>query len=162
LLVLAIIGQAALLLGFLRHMLRQSEPLGGAERWVQVIYNIGLWLLPLTYYLSGIAYFPYDRPTWSLTELWPSFVVLALAALIGVLVWRGVSFSSVLFSMLDEVFSLRWLYRLLGNAYQLVGRGLHLISNLLEGGGGVLWAFLLVVLLLSLVTQLGVDVGGGG
>ena len=64
--------------------------------------------------------------------------------------------------MLDEVFSLRWLYRLLGSAYQLVGRGLHLISNLLEGGGGVLWAFLLVVLLLSLVTQLGVDVGGGG
>ena len=49
---------------------------------------------------------------------------------------------------------------MLGWIYALVGRLAGEISHLLEGDGGVMWTLLFLVILLSILGQLGA--GGGG
>jgi hypothetical protein len=52
---------------------------------------------------------------------------------------------------LGNVFRLDWLYRFIWFVYETLGKILTIFSAILEGDGGVLWALLLLVLLVSLI-----------
>lgn len=151
------LAQALLLVGFVRHMMRQTEPVSGVERWVQVIYPVGLVLLPLTHLVSV-----YFNPQIAISGRIPFFplggILLVLAAL-GVMVWRGIIIPEDVFKGLDRVFSLRWIYGLIG----WIGSGLSqlasLISVLLEGEGGVLWTLVFLLMLVSILAQVTGGVG---
>jgi formate hydrogenlyase subunit 3/multisubunit Na+/H+ antiporter MnhD subunit len=145
-------AHAALLLGYLRHAWRQTEPLRGVERWVQVVYPIGLTLLPVTYILSTV--FSPGIPGAVTPPFWPILVLLGITLVMGLLYLKKVSMPMRFLNQLDRIFSLRWLYSLLGWVYQGVGRVGREISLLLEGEGGVLWALVLLVLLVSILSQL--------
>ena len=56
---------------------------------------------------------------------------------------------------LTEFFGLSWLYNLLGYLYSFFERLLYAFTLVLEGDGGILWAFLFLVLLITL-TRMGV------
>jgi hypothetical protein len=151
------LAHAALLFGYLRHGWRQTDPLRGVERWVHLVYPIGLVLLPATYVLSAL--FSPEIPGTVSPPLWPIFVYFVIAAVVGFLYWKKFSVPTKFFSQLDRVFSLRWLYPLLGGAFRFFGRMGREISLLLEGEGGVLWALVLLVLLVSVLSQVAAGMG---
>ena len=156
---LLIIAQTGLILGYIRHMIRPAEKLEGVERWVRLIYPLGLALVPLTHFLAGNWLAP-GLGTASASPAWPGLIVFILVIGMGVLVWRGVQLPDRAFSIFNQLFSLDWFYRLLGWIYNTIGQALAFVTSSLEGEGGVLWALLLVALLVSLISQL--SAGGGG
>jgi hypothetical protein len=150
-----LMAQAFLIVGYIRHLRRETEPLVGVERWVRLIYPLGLALLPLTHFISMDWLLP-NLGVSNPSPIWPGLVILVILAAGGVLVWRGIQVSDHELRRTDQFFSLRWLYDLFSWAYNTVGQVLSFITSLLEGEGGVLWALLLVALLVSLIAQLGV------
>jgi hypothetical protein len=154
-----LIAQAILVLGFIRHILRETDPLVGVERWVQLIYPLGLTLLPATHFIAGNWLSP-DLGVTASSPIWPGLVVVGIVVTVIVLGWRGVKPPERVGAIFDQVFSLRWFYDFFEWAYNAVGQALTFITALLEGEGGVLWAFLLVALLVSIITQLGSGLGG--
>jgi hypothetical protein len=151
------LAHAALLLGYFRFSIRQTEPLRGVERWVKVIYPFGLVLLPATYILQSL--FSAQLPGAITPPLWPGILLAAVVLVVGVLYWRGVSIPSRVIFRLDQIFSLNWFYPLLGWIYQVLGRMIRLVSLLLEGEGGMLWALVILVLLVSILSQVAAGTG---
>jgi hypothetical protein len=189
-LVLFLVAHALLLTGYLRHMLRLYPALSGVERWLWLLFPVGLALPPFVH--LWIAWWSRPgapgsfqaQPLWF--ESWPGLVSLLLS---GLFVWifmigrRGVRAAleaatsppeppgrstdiqlPAYLARLQTFFSLGWLYRLLWSLYYGLRRVLSLASRVLEGQAGILWALLLLTLMLSLLIQVGVPaiLTGGG
>jgi hypothetical protein len=60
---------------------------------------------------------------------------------------RGTAWSTTIWASL---LSLTWLYRLAWLLYRGVGRVLGWLNRVLEGEGGLVWAFVLLAILLTL------------
>ena len=152
------LAHLALLLGYFRHVSREIEPLTGVENWVKIIYPIGLMLLPLNFILSYILSPAHVLATSA--PLWPLIIALGFAILFGIAYWRNIQIPEQLFNFLDNIFSLRWIYTILGWGYQGFKQVVAGINILLEGEGGVMWALVFLVMLVSLLTQLTATTGG--
>jgi hypothetical protein len=154
LLVLFLLAQALLLFGYARHTLRRGRPLAGVERWVWLIYPVGLALLPVTHFVLGGWSNPsaqdLPRAGW-----WVGAAALALAGLGFFWSVRGPQLPRPPLNVIESFFSLNWFYGSLWAVYRFVGRLLEFITLIFEGEGGVLWALLLLVLLLSLLARNG-------
>jgi len=156
LLVLLPLAQVLLVVGYIRYVLQQTEPLTGVEPWVRAAYFTGLALLPLTHLAS--EYLGPSLPSES-ALLWPLILMAALAGL-GVVAYRQkTSIPDQIFFRLDSIFSLRWVYTLIGWVFAAIGRLVAGVTFLLEGEGGVLWALVFLALLVSVLGQ--VSAGGG-
>lgn len=151
------VAQALLLVGFVRHMLQETEPITGVERWVQIIYPVGLALLPVTHLTSTFlnsqipytgmpAYLPLGGILLVLTGLWLAYS-------------RQFTIPEGVFLFLDRIFSLRWVYDVIGWTGKVVGQLISLVSILIEGEGGVLWTLVFLLMLVSILAQV---TGGGG
>jgi hypothetical protein len=154
-LVIFFIVQVLFMYGYIRHALRTREGLIGVERWVWLIYPLGLALLPLLHFLYGWwAFIGFDNLT-------PSSWMLGIVALLLTLLLVGVTrfgprISLERVTLLETLFSLQWLYRLIWAVFRAVESVIQFITTVLEGEGGLLWAFLmLVVLFLAFVALLG-------
>ncbi len=147
-----LIAQAVLLLGYWRHTRGGAQSLPEGERLVQLIYPIGLILLPAVNWI--LAY--QDWPARDLAQAalwWPGLAVTGLAGGLG-WVWSRRQLGRLPgFAFLGRALSLDWLYRLFWAAYRLIGRAVVLLTSVLEREGGVLWALLLLTLLLALLAQ---------
>ena len=155
LLALFLLAQGVLLAGFVRHALRPGRPLQGVSRGVRAIYLMGMAALPFSHFVIGWR--PWLRGE-SLTGVWwPAAVALAVAAGVGVWLRWGPPVPPVIRMALLRAFSLHWLYRLAWRGYRMLGVLVSFLTALLEGEAGILWAILLLILLLSIVTQ-----GAGG
>jgi hypothetical protein len=156
------ITHALLLGGMVRHSLRPGEELGQMERWVWVIYPLGLMLVLVSHYLAGwlggTLLSDANRPV-NLVTVLPGLVVLGLVTLVLFLVSRGFHMSQRLLVTLRRVFSLTWLYTILGWFLNLIERGFAFLTTVLEGEGGILWALLLLTLLMAFLSQLGLAGG---
>ncbi len=149
--------QVLLIAGYIRHMMKETEPLTGVEPWVKVVYVSGLGILPLTHYLSTILG-PQPAETGEV-PVWPLLIAGGFAAIGTLAYWRKVRIPDEVFIQLDKVFSLRWIDRVVewvGVALEQLTAG---ISLLLEGEGGVLWALVFLAMLVSILSQV---TGGGG
>lgn len=149
-------AQALLLLGYIRHALNPTEPPNQAERWIWLFYPLGLMLLPITHIL--IAWF--GNPTsrveteWpQLIDSWPGLMVLLFSGGLYFAYQRGLRISPNVIRLFRRSLSLRWLYALFWKVYAWLGKSLEIASRILEGEGGILWALLLLIVLLSLLTQ---------
>lgn len=147
-------AHALLFFGYLRHVWR---PLPAAEtpaeRWIQAVHPGGLLLVLASYWLAGWPGFGLPPGGWALAA------IVLIGSLLALLARRGPRLPAALFEGLDRVFSLRWLFVLLGRLLEGIGRIVRGFNRLLEGESGMLWALLLVALLLSVLSQL---TGGGG
>jgi len=153
--VIFVISQVLLMVGYIRHSLRTREELTGVERWVWLIYPLGLALLPLTHFLYGWwAFVGFDDLLLSSWLL--GIITLLLTALI---VWvtrfrPEVPFGRV--AAFESFFSLQWFYSLIWVFFRAVESVIQFITTILEGEGGLLWAFLMLVMLfLTFVAMLG-------
>jgi hypothetical protein len=148
--------QTLLLSGYIRHFLREVQPemdekSQHVERWVWVLYPLGLVLIVLAHLLLGWFLLPdlQDLPlvAWLIGPL-----TLLVAALILFILWRFPKpfpllnrFSKT--SLSNNLFSLEWLYNFIWQAYRTVSRVIALFSSILEGDGGILWALVLFALI---------------
>lgn len=151
-----VVSHALLLAGYLLHTFRSRPNLNKLERWVWVVYSIGLILLVFSY---GVFLWWWHDTVWPIrTRIGISQVVswtLLTGLMALILVWRtrkGRLLENA-GKILYPVFSFAWLYRILWGVYRWLERITRFISLVLEGEGGVLWAFLLLTLLLAFVTQ---------
>lgn len=154
-LMLFFIAIVLLMLGYYRHALRPGARLGGVERWVWMIYPVGLALLPATHFAIGWLMKP------ALTEVSLSGWLLGpigVAFLFAGIIWgrRVNRVPKFIVDILDFVFSFRWLYFLFGLLFGLVERLVDFLTTILEGAGGLLWIVLWILLLIAfLVTGRG-------
>jgi hypothetical protein len=149
-------AHALLMVGYFRHASRPGDPLSQAERSVWILYPAGLVLLLAVYLLVGtrINFGVESRPA----AAWAAGLLsLGLA---GAIVWASRRIPPPppgLFSRLDKLLSLRWIYTPLWKAYKSTGWVVARISSLLEGEGGVLWVLVILAFLFTIFSQ-----GGAG
>jgi hypothetical protein len=150
----ALLAHALLLLGYLRHLLRLSELSSALERWAWAIYSLGLLLLLIVYFFLGF----WTQP--ALKEVswagWSGGVAaLGLAGILWFLNTRQPRVPRRLVMAILRIFSLNWLYSLIGLLYRSLRYLVDWITLILEGDGGILWAILLLALILSLIARQG-------
>lgn len=157
-----LLGQVFLLTGFLRYSLRliitpTEDRLEVVERWIGLIYPVGLILLPLAHFLLSIWY----RPEIAQVPLmgWAGGPVISGMSLLLLFLGQHLlrpqisAVSSRATSLWMQVFSLNWVYRLIWSIYRLVTRLLDLGTKILEGEGGILWALVLLALIFALLKK---------
>jgi hypothetical protein len=149
-------AQALLLAGFVRHALHPGESsLESQPRWVQVIYPLGLSIQMSISILLGLWGWDGARQTGA---WWAGLVVVVLAAgliaLALTVMQRLLSRGGGAANPWAETLRLNWLFDFIWVAYRFLGRVSNIITGTLEGDGGILWSFLLLVLLLSVFTSL--------
>ncbi len=151
---LLLLVHGLLLAGFIRQVLKVEPEDQDAERWVLLIFPAGLVFLLGTYIVGGLL--PWQG--FDATPLWPGFFASLLG---GLLCW--------VFGRLDFGRPIRNIFRNLNDLIDLVSQPLvsllrgvaglmSYLSVILEGQGGILWALVLIVLILSIISQ--VDLGG--
>jgi hypothetical protein len=148
-----IFSQSILILGYLKHGLHEAFSLNQAERWVWVMYPLGLSLLPLSHF--AVAWWNRSASLPTLIESWPGLVVILVA--FPLFFWKAGNnlLTKKWVLKIIDLLSFRWfynfLYRLLINLQNLF----HLINQNLEGSGSILWAIVILFLLVSLFIQVG-------
>lgn len=155
-LIFFLIAQVLLVLGFLRHSLNGVKRYSTIERWVWLIYPFGLAALPISHLLFGLWTNPglADAPA---AGWWVGFVVAALSGSMAFIYRRWEGFPPEALAVYQGLFSFGWLYQTLRGLYRLFSRFVAFLTNVLEGEGGLLWAMLILLTLLSVIWR-----NGGG
>ncbi|MCL4562850.1 MAG: hypothetical protein M1281_19825 [Chloroflexi bacterium] len=154
-----------LLFGYIKHALLPGDPLFAMERWIQTIYPLGLLVLPVTHLAIAVSNWSrqVDPGIW-----WAGGVLSSLLTVATLWVWRMPDsrvqriLSDPSRKLLEPVFlpilnwitaflGLEWLYRWLWAIFRLVGKLVSVITMVIEGDGGVLWALVFLALLISLI-----------
>jgi hypothetical protein len=148
--------QVFLIAGFANFILRgvflsEEHPLVQFERWVWFIYPVGLLFILATHWLIGWL-IKSNIPEVSLSGWLLGPVVCIIAGLVLVLRLRYAQaphpvLDQEIRSAWDRFFSLNWVYRSLWKSFHSLSRLSALISAILEGDGGLLWALVLFSLI---------------
>lgn len=148
--------QATLLAGFIRHLIRGffSHDEGTSmhiEKWVWVLYPIGLVIIIIAHLLLGWYLLP-DLRGLPYTDWIIGPLTLVTSVLIIYGTYRFVDLLNSMQQLADSslfkgAFSNEWLFNLTWRVYRLVGRASNLLSTILEGDGGILWALVLFALI---------------
>jgi hypothetical protein len=144
------------LAGFFRFILRCISPLEKQikvhiEPWVWFLYPIGLIIILVTHYLIGMMLYP------SMDEIPVTGWIMGIIAVIlsGIIWYLPMRYSkgfrrtdqSAITSAIPKFLSLEWLYSFLWRLFRELSRFAAIISTILEGDGGILWAFVLFALI---------------
>lgn len=155
-LLIFILSQALFLFGYLRFSIQVRSSQVAGERLIWIIYTWGLILLTLSVLIvSWWENLPLGKlvtPV-SLTSLLPVVMVIGIAALTFFLDRRGWQVTARGRSIFVSIFNFHWIYEAFSTLFQGLERILGFISLVLEGEGGILWALLWLVLLLTFLTQ---------
>lgn len=173
---LFIAAHVLLLWGYFRHIFRARDELYRLERWVHVVYPTGLMALVLAQWV--IALLGWNG---SLTVgVWWESVVVAVVAATGIVMayslrgffalangtdenanaaqrtiaatWRWIrNFLSRAGIVMGNVLALNWLYRFIRWLYRGLQNVILLLTAMLEGEGGILWALVILALIISMI-----------
>lgn len=139
-----------ILIGYARHASQVYDFPIGTERWIKVLYPIGLFVLPLVHF--GIGWIVNPR-IGSMPLVW-----YLLGPLICVLVavgffWqqRGGRVPQYILKWSNSLFSLNWLLAITRSGFRVFSRLINFVTLVLEGEGGFLWALLWIVLFLAIL-----------
>ncbi len=150
-----ILAQAFLMAGFLKHCFGHGETtLESQEKWGKLIYPSGLILLTVTGIVLGIWGWDGARLIglwwWSVPAVLFTAVITFLARKFLVRLSQGnVSGRWI------EILPLAWSYKFISQIFNLIQRATDLFTASLEGEGGLLWSFLILVLIVSILSTRG-------
>ncbi|MBM3153403.1 MAG: hypothetical protein FJZ96_14565 [Chloroflexi bacterium] len=148
--------QALLVAGFIRHALHPGDSaLESHPRWARALYPLGLGLPVLSILLLGV--WGWDGAM-QVGLWWAGLPGVPLAAAVAWLSLRARGRVRPIASLPTRWLDILRLSRLSGflwGIYRSLGRLVNSILSLLEGDGGILWSLLLLVLLVSLLSQSG-------
>lgn len=145
---LYLLAHVLFLLGYLRHAFRPGRSLTGVERWIWVIYPLGLATIPLTYFLWGW----WSQPPRSLllkSAWWTGVLSIGATILIVALLNYMPKIPQLDLRFFKGLSYTHWQYQWGWTIYRLLERVMNFITIVLEGEGGVLWSLLMLVLLVS-------------
>lgn len=148
-----VFAQAFLAAGFLTIAETPATVSVGAERWIWALYLWGLLLLPTMLFLISFQSHPPGWERFDPAALFAAILGAGFAA--SILVLRR-TFKTPFHRWADalhELFSLNWLYRAFPLVLVAIRSLLGVIQSLLEGQAGLIWAFLILLLLLTLYAQ---------
>ncbi|NJN80739.1 MAG: hypothetical protein HC797_09880, partial [Anaerolineales bacterium] len=148
-----ILSQALMMAGFIRHALRPigRDLLDAQPGWMQAVYPAGIILLILIQLMLGLIG-------------WSGALQIGawLQAIIASLLTLGLVWASQRFRIFNPVRA-HWVtstesqlnnfYQGLWSLYRFLGRVSQVITQTLEGQGGIMWTLLFLVLFVSLITQ---------
>ena len=148
-------AQALLAAGFFRHTLHPGETsLESQERWVKILYPVGLLLLVATAILLGLW-------GWAGAHIfgmwWQSILIILLTVGFTILAFRSLAETppGAATGKWIELFRLEWFYRALAAIFEFLRRIMVIVSSAFEGESGLLWSFLVLVLILSVLSLRG-------
>lgn len=149
-LILYFVAIVFLVWGFARHSKQIKPEPAGLERWIKVVYPMGLLLLPIVQIGLGWIY----RPAVNEVPImgWILGALICVLAFLGFF-WqlRGGKVPASIADRLNAFLSLDWLYFILRIIFDYFSRFIFFISNVLEGEGGLLWVLLWIVLFLAIL-----------
>lgn len=145
-------AQALLVAGFVRHALHPGETsLESQEKWAKILYPAGLLLLVAISILLGL--WGWDGAQ-KMGLWWLAILSAAMAAGFTILSFRvfvkmkpGTTSGQWI-----QILRLQWLYKAVSEIFVFFRKIADLITFSLEGEGGLLWSFLLLVLILSIIS----------
>lgn len=136
--------------GFARLAAQLKPGPSGLERWIKVVYPIGLLLLPLTHIGLGWIYKPEigDVPLlgWIMGPL-----ICVLAALGFIWQRRGGMVPQDKVRVTSSMLNFKWLKPILAPILIQLTRFINFVSSIFEGEGGFLWVMLSIVLFLAIL-----------
>jgi hypothetical protein len=148
-------AEALLMAGFFRHCLHPGDTsLESQEKWVKVIYPAGLLMLMAAAILLGVWGWNGARV---LGLWWLAIIVILLTSAFIFLSRRELirTSESTLSSQWSRILPLNWFYSIIVVLYNFVHKITDILTASLEGEGGLLWSFLLLVLILSILSTRG-------
>jgi len=154
--IIFILAHALLMAGYLRHLFNMPAKSEAVEPWMRVVFPVGLvvlmgvhWGVALNQGLVGIS-----APLLSLSW-WAGVFAFAVVLVLIYARTREIALPAPITSGIQSLLSLEWIYRLFWWFYRSIGRLFTSISSILEGEGGILWAVLILILLIVLLSQQG-------
>jgi len=152
---------ALFFVGYLHHSRRSISIEGGFERWMWIVYPLGLALLPVTHFGTiylrwgmGLREISFQSPGW-----WSGLIPLGLAAILLVISRREFQWFPSILDRIGRRINFSWVSRLFWGFYRGLERILYVITQLLEGDGGILWALLILIMLIVTIDIWGSGVG---
>jgi hypothetical protein len=151
-------GYSLLLAGFVKHTIRQDESGEEIDRWVQIIYPAGLINLTITFVLIGV----WAVAQYGIHAFWipPVFSITLALFWLGLRAWLSrekpvqslvKSTGVVVGGVIEKIVDFKWLFRTIEQFYVLSRQFVDWLTGILEGDGGVLWALLLLMLLITVI-----------
>jgi hypothetical protein len=157
-----IISQSFLLAGLIQHTLSgfypdQNQKNPRVERWVWFLYPIGLLFTLASHMLLGVSIYP-NLVQVPLFDWVTGPLVVIITGFIYYFSWHNRrSFESTtnsgMINLWNDLISLEWLYRYLWKIFRSIARLFTLISRVLEGEGGIIWALVLFALIFVLIQR---------
>jgi hypothetical protein len=144
------ISISLLIAGYARHATNLIPEPSGLERWIKVIYPIGLIMLPIIQVGFGWLYRPEIREI-PLTGWIVSLIIIVLSVLGFFWQQRGGTIPGELVSVVNSFLGFNWLRSFIVSVFTQLTRLLNFTSNILEGEGGILWVMLSIVLFLAIL-----------
>lgn len=145
-----VIAIGVLITGYVRHASQRIPEPSGIERWIRVIYPIGLLMLPITQIGVGLL----DRIDMSEIKFinWIASLLIILIAVLGFF-WqrRGGVIPKSLVVGINSFLGFHWLRSLLVYGFNQITRFLVFATGIFEGEGGILWVILSIVIILSIM-----------
>lgn len=152
------IGHSLLVGGFLKHTFRQEGTQVEIDRWVQIIYPAGLLVLVVSNIIIGF----WSIRDFGVQSFWIGPTVSTGLALFWLVIrsWleRGKPIQSLfktigsrIGTVTAAIIGLRWLYIIIAIIYKIIRQFVLWLTSLLEGDGGVLWALLVLLLIITLI-----------
>ena len=152
--VIVLVIMLLLMGGYLRHAGNQQPD---TERHVVGVYtlyiaalSLGLASLVFAGLLPVILEGPRNWP-W-----WPGLILIGGLAVLALARRRGLKTPGIAWSDAVQDIPIRIFYSTLWRLYRLSGRGVGLLSRILEGQSALLWAIMLLAFLIAIFTQLGI------
>jgi hypothetical protein len=148
-------AQALFLAGFFRHAIHPGETsLESQDKWVKAIYPAGLMILMIIALLLGFWGW---LGAWTVGLWWPGLVIIPLSVGLIILAQKVLVRipPSKISNQWSQIFRLDLLYSVLGMLFNFLRRIVGAIIFSFEGEGGLLWSFLLLVLLLTIFSASG-------
>jgi hypothetical protein len=151
-------GQSMLVVVFLRTSRVKDVGADGLDRVLRLIYLIGMAVLPLTWIALSVLPLrsnpDQQNALLQLNTLLPGLVVVGFSLVVMFFLhfWPGAS--AKIFSLVGDILGLNWLYQILIRLAHMARSLLSLLNFLLEAQAGMIWAFLIIILLLTLIVQI--------
>lgn len=164
---LTIIVVGLLLAGFIRHILRPDDKFSDQDGWVRGAYLIGLIILIIATWINAFL----GIPGWQTASNWLP-ASLAVLLVVGIFIFRyrylpehtaNIPLYAQTAGWLPRigrgvayVLSLNWVYGFAWYVYRGIRRIVNFLTVIFEGEGGMMWAFVLLALLFTILSARGV------
>ena len=153
-----------LIFGYLRFAFKPAKALEVNERWVWLVYPLGLVFLLVT---QIIIFLITDLNWVVMGEIWisvPFLIFIFVTVLFNQRVktenqysaWARV-FSDRLLAFVSNFLRFDWLYKLFWELFRFFQSVLINFTGILEGHGGIIWVLVLVALLITIVSPKGIQ-----